>query len=829
MKFSLNWLKELVPFSWSTVELAERLTMAGIEVEGIEVQGQGLNNVVVAQILSSAQHPNADRLSVCEVDTGSGKKQIVCGAKNYKVGDKVPLALSGAKLPNGMEIKRSKLRGVESDGMMCSPKELGLEEDAQGLLILPPDFKLGVPITEALGLNDTILELEITPNRPDLLSHWGLARDIAALADLPAPNPTRLLSTDAEKALDGISGISTVPVRVENFTVCPRYTARIIRGVQVGPSPEWLRRRLASVGQRSISSIVDITNFILLELGQPLHAFDLHLLKGPEIIVRFARAGEKILRLDGETSELQAHMLVIADKDRPVAIAGVMGGQETGVSEKTTDILLESATFQASSIRKTSKQLGVSSDSSYRYERGVDPELAAWASKRATDLILSTCGGKVEGGLADVRSKSVSVPKITCRYPRVSKVLGVAIPPETTNSILKRLGCRLSQFQHQSTSQSLAVADEYQIESCEVEPPSYRPDLEREVDLIEEVSRVYGIDKIPGKVGQGSITTTEESLEYRLSDRIRAVAQAQGLSEASNYPIMASHLVTASCSTPISPSLVLANPISSEMDALRPSLFWGLLDSAARNITGGNGGAALFEIGRIFEVRENQVTERLVVGFIFAGQRTDGASWEKGVQGKAYDFYDIKGVVDEMLQNFGLQNVQRQDPDGAISFLTPGMAFNLIRGRDVLGYAGKVQDALVRSVKIPSEVFYAELDASAFMNSLTQITRYQPWPTYPAIRRDIALTLNTGIKHQQVEETLYKLGRKHAETKGILFEDVELFDVFKSDKLGADRKSLAYSMTYRSREKTLTDLEVNQIHDIMKQQLKNELSCELRE
>jgi len=805
MKFSYNWLRELAPFPWSVAEFAERLTMAGVEVEHIATQGEGLDKVVVAQILKSDQHPNADRLSVCEVDTGSEKKQIVCGAKNYKVGDKVPLALAGAKLPNGMEIKRSKLRGVESDGMLCSAKELGLAEDAEGLLILSADATVGKPIREALALNDTLLELEITPNRPDLLSHWGLAREIAAIGNLPPLSRAQLLSEEEEKALSQGSP-ANFPVKVENAELCPRYTARIIRGLKIGPSPEWLRLRLESLGERSISNVVDITNYILHEIGQPLHAFDLKLLEGSSIIVRNARAGEKIVRLDGETSELKPEMLVIADAKRPVALAGIMGGQNTGVSDATVDILLESATFHPGNIRKTSKVLGVSSGSSYRFERGVDIELAAWASLRATQLILKICGGKVEGGLIDCRTPKANKAAIPFRHARAQSVLGKSLAADEMNSILKRLGC----------------AVQSQGSSSEVTPPSYRGDLEREVDLIEEIARVHGIQNIPGSMALAASTTTKTSESFLFARELRAILTGLGLDEAVSYTIVSGETTKGA---PNAEKLRLANPLNAEMDTLRPCLIGGLIEAAARNFSGGNAGVALFEVGQMFHAN-GKVEESTGLSLLLAGTRQEGATWERE-SARPYDFYDLKGIVEELLQSLGIEaQLQPLTENGPAE---KGFGFQIVSNGKWLGFGGKLLTSLTQRVKIPTDVFFAQFDAAALHAGQKGFRQYQPWPVYPSIRRDIALTVGLEQKHQSIEEALHQLVKKNAEPKGIFLQRLELFDIFASDKLGTNRKSLAYLMIYRSPSKTLTDSEVNQVHESIKKQLREQISCEIRE
>src|SRR5947208_939484 len=472
MKFSVNWLREFVDLPENPEEIAELLTRAGVETENIETRGANIDKVIVSQIAASSRHPNADRLTVCEVHDGSGtKRQIVCGATNYKVGDKVPLALPGTKLPNGTEIRKSKLRGVESEGMLCSPIELGLGDDASGLLILSPDAKIGMPIGDLFPA-DTILDVEITPNRGDLLSHFGLAREIAALTGkkLREPPPLRTADTTASE------------VKISASRECPFFSARKIDNVKVGPSPQWLRAKIESVGIRSINNIVDISNFVMLELGQPTHAFDADKLKGG-INVRLARDGEKFLALDGKTYSLKPDNLVVADQERAVGIAGVMGGEETGVTESTKSILLESAYFLPASVRRTARNLSLPSDASYRFERGVDPEMILRASHRATELMREIAGGTPAKEIYVAGKLPANPADGSLSYEKCDRVIGVAIKPKTVDEILTRFGLK--------KTKSTSKGGTWKI-------PSYRRDLQRDVDLIEEVVRAYGIDRIPG-------------------------------------------------------------------------------------------------------------------------------------------------------------------------------------------------------------------------------------------------------------------------------------------------------------------------------------------
>src|SRR5438067_2034220 len=472
MKFSVNWLREFVDLPENSEEIADLLTRAGVETENIEIRGANVDRVIVAQITASARHPNADRLSVCEVDDGSGKKrQIVCGATNYKVGDKVPLALPGTKLPNGLEIRESKLRGVESAGMLCSPIELSLGEDASGLLILSPDAKVGAQLTDIFP-PDTILDIEITPNRGDLLSHFGLAREIAALTG------KKLKSTARE---------SKIPVKKTGVTIssareCPFFSARRIDNVSVGPSPQWLRAKIESVGVRSINNIVDMSNFVMLELGQPTHAFDADKLKG-DINVRLARDGEKFLGLDGKTYSLKPDNLVVADQERAIGIGGVMGGEETAVTDSTKNILLEAAYFLPASIRRTARDLNLPTDASYRFERGVDPEMILRASQRATELIQEIAGGTPAREINVAGKLPPNPADVSLSYDKCDRVIGISIKPKAIDDILTRFGLKKSK----STSKNGI----WKI-------PSYRRDLQRDVDLIEEIVRSYGVNKIPG-------------------------------------------------------------------------------------------------------------------------------------------------------------------------------------------------------------------------------------------------------------------------------------------------------------------------------------------
>ncbi len=581
MKFSVNWLREFVDLPEKPEEIADLLTRAGVETENIETRGANVDRVIVAQITGSSRHPNADRLSVCEVDDGSGtKRQIVCGATNYKVGDKVPLALPGAKLPNGLEIRESKLRGVESAGMLCSPIELSLGDDASGLLILSPDAKVGAPIAD-LFPSDTILDVEITPNRGDLLSHFGLAREIAALTG------KKTKSTPRESKIP----VNKTGVNITSTHECPFFSARKIDNVRVGPSPQWLRAKIESVGVRSINNIVDISNFVMLELGQPTHAFDADKLKGG-INVRLAHDGEKFLALDGKTYSLKPDNCVVADQERVVGIGGVMGGEETGVTGSTKNVLLEAAYFLPSSIRRTARELNLPSDASYRFERGVDPDMVLRASQRATELIQEIAAGTPAKEINVAGKPPANPADVSLRYEKCDRVIGIAIKPKTVDEVLTRFGLKKI---------SAAEITKWKI-------PSYRRDLQRDVDLIEEVVRAYGAERISGTDRSRFTPSSAADRAHDLELQMRQRLVAGGLTE-----VRTSKLLPRERFAFGENAIELRNPLSKDHVALRPSLLPGLLGVLDHNIRAGADHVAIFETGKVFEPPSGAEEKRIAI------------------------------------------------------------------------------------------------------------------------------------------------------------------------------------------------------------------------
>jgi phenylalanyl-tRNA synthetase beta chain len=776
MKFSVNWLSEFVDLPKNAEEIADLLTRAGVETENIETRGAKIDRVIVSQVTASSRHPNADRLTVCEVDDGSGtKRQIVCGATNYQVGDKVPLALPGAKLPNGTEIRKSKLRGVESEGMLCSAIELGLGEDAAGLLILSPEAKIGAPIAD-LFPGDTILDVEITPNRGDLLSHFGLAREIAALTGKAV----------VAAVLSGKPpGTAASTIKISAPKECPFFSARRIDHVKVGPSPQWLRAKIESVGVRSINNIVDISNFVMLELGQPTHAFDADKLKGG-INVRLARAGEKFLALDGKTYSLKPDNLVVADQDRAVGIAGVMGGEETGVSESTKNILLEAAYFLPASIRRTARNLNLPSDASYRFERGVDPEMVLRASHRATDLIREIADATPAKEIAAAGKLPANPADVSLSYEKSDRVVGIAIKPKTIDEILTRFGLKKSK----STSKNGI----WKI-------PSYRRDLQRDVDLIEEVVRAYGAEKIPGTDRSRFTPSSAADHSHDLESAFRARLLAHGLSEART-----SKLIPRSASAFSENAVELRNPLSEDHVALRPNLISGLLDVLERNVRAGAEIVAIFEIGRTFIPPDGKEERHL--GVLLWGNLSRSSNWRSQTK-RGLDLFDLKGALECVVPDLSFRPAKY--PDLAL-------AVDVWSGNRMVGFGGRLS---ATKSSAPGAALIAELHADLLLVAGETAKKFREIDRYPSITRDIAMIVPEEIPHE-------KILRAIQEPKEPLLESVELFDLFTTN-VGEARKSLAYRLTYRDRSRTLTSEEVSAVHAKIRERLQRDLGAELRE
>jgi phenylalanyl-tRNA synthetase beta chain len=783
MKFSVNWLGEFAELPASIDELAELLTLAGTEIESIEKRGANFDNVVVAQIKASAQHPNADRLSVCQVDDGSGQeRQIVCGAKNYKVGDKVPLALPGAVLVGDLKIKPSKLRGVESQGMLCSPSELGLSADSDGLLILSPEAKIGEPIA-SLFPADTVLDVEITPNRGDLLSHFGLAREIAALVAAPLRR-----GVDEARRHSAAATIAK-GIKISAPNACPFYSARRIENIKVGPSPDWLRARLESVGLRSINNIVDITNFVMLELGQPLHAFDADKLTGA-INVRLATDSEKFLALDGKTYSLGERDLVIADDARAVGIAGVMGGEDTGVTESTTTLLLESAFFDPASIRRTARRLSLPSDASYRFERRVDPGTVLAASNRAAELMREIAGANPSAEIVTAGELPPSPPNVSLRYEHCNELIGVPVSAERVEKILQSFG--LEKVKGDDSESSWRI-------------PSHRFDLQRDVDLIEEVVRVFGIEKVPGRDRSRSTPESEADRGYDFESRLRTRLAGRGLAE-----VRTSKLISRKA-TEFESAIELRNPLNEDHVALRRSLYPSFLDVLARNVLGGMQRVAIFEVGRVFIPPEGGEERHL--GILLWGNSAPSAHWRSA--NRILDYFDLKGEIESVIPSASFKRVERPD-------LT--LAVEIWRNDERIGFAGQVVSERTKSIAATHPVLFAELNIDSVAH-LGSGQTFREIDKFPAVTRDIAMIVPENLSHEKVLATIVGANEP-------LLASIELFDVFSGGEgknFGAEKKSLAYALTYRDKTRTLTNDEITVVHAKIRERLQRELGVELRE
>jgi phenylalanyl-tRNA synthetase beta chain len=887
MKTTFNWLKQYVDFDWPPEELAERLTMLGLEVEGVRKMGGEFEGIVVGQVVTRDKHPNADKLSVCRVNDGQGERQIVCGAQNFKPGDKVPLILPGYTLPvqPGQEpftIKVGKLRGVESRGMMCSPKELGLSEDAAGLLILREDAQVGQPFAQYLGRpgSDVVYDLEITPNRPDLNSVIGIAREISALTGTPLRLPE--LRT-GEPAGPGDTepppkAENLVAVRLEDTELCPRYTARSIRGVKIGPSPDWLKSTLEKVGIRSISNVVDVTNYVMLEIGQPLHAFDCRLLAktGPDatstIVVRRAAEGEKFMALDGQERTLTRQMLLIADEVKPVALAGIMGGQNSEINPNTMEVLIESAYFKPQNIRFTSKKLELRTESSYRFERGCDIGICDWASRRAAQLILETAGGTLAEGLVDAYPAPVQPGQIKLRPHKVNELLGLNLRPEEIEASLGRLGLKILGRKPRPLDAQPAAP-----EPITFRIPTFRVDLKREVDLTEEVARLYGVDRIPATPPRGAIGSNAfDAVHDALADA-RRILTGLGLFEAQGQTLIseaAAKLIGADTLVP------LTNPLSSDMNVLRPSLLPGLLDALRHNLSRKNEDAALFELGRVFSAAPLQPSssalsqgpagrnaafrrQQAQLAFSAADSQepagavreegsgplglTDvGLPRERGVPGvreerrlalaltgrrnplfwsgedreAKFDLFDLKGFLEEFLEQFGLRGIAyARRPESTALFIESA---TIHLGKFQLGQLGQLHPSLAKSYDLRDAILLAELNLDLLLARRNTTRSFKPLPAFPSIRRDIAMLVPEATAHDAVLQVV-------KEAKPPNLQSVELFDVFRGKNVPPGRKSMAYAFTYRSLERTLTDAEANAAHEKLVARLKQRLQAIVRE
>lgn len=786
MLVSLKWLKDYVDIDLSPVELADRLTMCGLEVDAVHETGPAFSGVVVAKILSVKPHPNADKCFLCEVTTGDATHRIVCGVGNICSGDMVPLAKTGATIPGGYIIKSSKIHGEVSEGMLCSEEELGIGGDASGIMILSDGLSAGRDLADILDLKDTVFDIGITPNRSDCLSIIGIAREIAAItgAKLRYP-PIRMCESEGD-----INRMTSIEILDPDL--CPRYSARIIKNVKIAPSPLWMRQRLEAVGIRAINNVVDITNFVMMEWGQPLHAFDFRFLEEGRIVVRRSCEGEKFISLDEKERILKPDTLMICDGVKPVAIAGIMGGMNSEVKADTETIFLESAYFNPSSIRKSSKWLGMNTDAAFRFGRGVDPDGAVRASDRAARLMTELAGGIVFGGCIDQYPATIqTAADIPLRAKRVNDILGTNIEDDEIVSILKRIEMNVH----------INVDGRYRVT-----PPTYRVDITREIDLIEEVARLYGYDRIPVTLPNISVTTSAGDLRGILEDRIRGALKGSGYSEIITYSFISPGSVTVlglKENDERNNLVKIRNPMTEDQAVMRSTLVCGLLETMKKNVCSGCFSLRLFEMGRTFIHREEGALpiEKNSLGCLITGMRNDDIWSPREATG---DFYDLKGCVENIFDDLRMSGI-RFVSGHEESLLHPGKSCVIFAGDQMLGFLGEIHpNILLRmDLKIPAIVFEMDMDVLAACYSGKII--HHNSPKYPSITRDVAFLVKQSL---EAEEMLLLARSANKE----LLEKVILFDVYSGEGVPSGMKSVGLRFSYRAADRTLTDDEVSDVH-----------------
>ncbi|MDI9460003.1 MAG: phenylalanine--tRNA ligase subunit beta [Bacillota bacterium] len=794
MLVSYKWLQDYVDIPWGPEELAHRLTMAGLEVEGVTPLAANLDRVYVGFVQEVQKHPQADSLKLCSVDVGAqGSYSIVCGAPNVQEGQTVAVALAGATLPGGLVIQPTEIRGVLSNGMICSQAELGISDDHAGIWVLPNDVAPGAPLVEAVGLDDVVLDVSVYANRPDCMSVIGIAREIAALTG----GEVRLPALDYQE-LDVPIGEHT-SVTVEDSERCPRYTAALLQDVHIAESPLWMQLRLRAAGMRPINNVVDITNYVMLETGQPLHAFDFDKLAEGRLVIRTARPGEEMVTLDGERRQLTPEMLMICDAQDPKCVAGVMGGLDSEVTDETNRILLESANFSALNIRRTSRALGLSSESSSRFEKGIDASGTLLASRRALHLLQNLAQAQIFAGHIDVNSSAKQEPVIDLEPAEVERLLGVSIPPETICRILRSL-----EFDVVELSPEL----------LRVTVPSHRGDVELQADLVEEIVRIWGLENLPSTLPPDRSSSGGQSQLLTAEGHLRELLVGAGLQEALSYsfgrPDSNERLLRTE-----PPMIALQNPISEDLSALRRSLLPGLLEAVSLNASRQQARAALFELGAVYLGElpvEKQPREEARLGLVLWGRRST-LNW--AAADEQYDFYDLKGTMELLLPWPEVEWIKGSDPA-----FHPGRQVSLLlQGREI-GVFGEIHPAAARNFRIPGRVYAAELRFEEILHLFKQTPVFQVPPRFPAVERDLAVVVDADQPVGELVDALRKLG-------GELLDEVTVFDVYAGKPIPDGKKSAAFSLRFQG-HRTLKDEEINVIMDGCLAGLRERFGAEIR-
>ncbi|MDY6989181.1 MAG: phenylalanine--tRNA ligase subunit beta [Thermodesulfobacteriota bacterium] len=805
MKVSLSWLKDYVAIEEDVTKLADALTMAGLEVDALVDRYAYLGSVVAGRIIEIGPHPNADTLSVVKVDVGSGTKTIVCGATNVQEGDLVPVALVGAELPSGDTVEAGHIRGQDSDGMLCSEAELAVGTDISGILLLPESTTPGAGVVDVLGLSDTIIEFDLTPNRSDCLSIIGIAREVAAILKVPLKHPEVTLPA-GDVAIEELASVT-----IEAPDHCPRYAARVVQDVQIGPSPFWIQDRLHSIGLRAINNVVDVTNFVMMEMGQPLHAFDFNRLAEHRIVVRTAQAGQAFSTLDGMERTLAADMLMICDGKGPVALAGIMGGLESEIEDDTVNVLIESAYFDPISVRRTAKRLGLTTESSYRFERGVDPEGVPKALDRAAQLMVQTAGGKLAAGVIDNYPRPIAQRAIELSVKRTNRLLGTEIDREEISGYL--------------TSVELDV-EPVEEDRLRVAPPTFRVDLKRPEDLMEEVARLKGYDQIPTTHPLTQVVACAEDKNLRVRRGLRQTLSGCGFSEIATYSFIdegACDRLLFDADDPRRQMLPILNPLTEDQTVMRTSLLPGLLATMHLNSTQRNEDLRIFEVGKIFLSPSNADRDQLpkevqMVSGLWTGARCE-RTWH--AKGEEVDFYDIKGVVESLCVAMNINGLRFAPSDNGDSpHLRLGRAAKVYAGSELLGVIGELKRQVLDHFDLKQRAYCFDLNLDKLVHYATEEKRAMPLSRFPSTTRDLALMVDDVVEAQSVLDFVDALGED-------LIGGGEVFDVYKGARIPQGKKSVAFRFTYRSFERSLTDTEVNSIHEDIARKVLKEFRAEL--
>jgi phenylalanyl-tRNA synthetase beta chain len=794
MKISVQWLRDYISFDYSPEELAEHLTMVGLEVEDIIHAGLNFSGVVVGELVKVENHPSSKKLTLCTVNTGTDVLSIVCGAPNVAPGQIVPVARVGAVLSDGGAITSRSIRGVRSEGMICSERELGLSDNHDGILVLDASsYTVGEPFRPASDQNGVILNINVTPNRPDCLSHFGVAREIGVITGKPFTIPDISIQETSQSIDDWIT------IEIQDSDACPRYSARVVHDVTVGPSPDWLRNRLESVGIRSISNVVDVTNFVLMETGQPLHGFDYDLVQGKKIVVRKAAKDENFTTLDGMSRTLASDDLLICDGERPVALAGVMGGLNSEMTQHTKHILIESAYFDPMTIRRTAKRQGLSTEASQRFERGADPNGTIYAADRAAQLLSEIAGGKVVKGVSDAYPRPISPWKVTLRPERIRHVLDIEIPKKQVMVTLQGLG--------------LSVEGE---KPYSVTVPTFRPDLTREIDLIEELVRHYGYEKIPARLYQNVPFQFHPDEVQNFVERLRDIFVGAGFIETMTNSMVPPTHITAI--TPDVGAVTLENPVSPDTAVLRTSLWGNLLDSIRWNKNRSEENLRLFEIGRIFWARKKTLPdEKVSIAGALTGHIRQKPFW--GESDTQVDFFHLKGVVETLAASLHVETVRYTSVDHHA--LEPETSSRIVFGQNAIGWMGEIRKSILAHWDISSAVYVFEIFVKELYDAAPRFRTYTPIPKFPAIKRDLAIVIDENVPVSTLEQTI-------SETGGEILTSVELFDLYRGPQVPKGKKSAAFSLTFLSPDRTLKEEEIDPIISSIMKRLETSHKASLR-